>query len=342
MSHEQLLELVSLDALRPRLQFHELAGDHVTFDGLTASDRYEQTVARAVVAGTVTSVVGPRGGGKTSLIAYCCAHLPDSVLALRVPVIGMNDPGDPGIVAATMITAALQAAEFEGYQRELLEAARADEITTHQNKPGARAKLGGGVIPVELQAELQSFGRDFRRDQPLERLSGLDRLLSMFTARELRPLFVIEDTEAMAGSPTSDETVTRFFAQSLHMIAREVDAPTLIAVQHELVSNAAYVELRGGMREVVVPVFEVPAAALRSIVEYRVTERASTCAAVDDIMNEEALDAFGAFYEGTGASIRHTLAAIAASVEHAAEAGADRVGGPEARYGIEQWQTRDS
>ena len=341
MSNEQLTALVASDALRPRLQFHELAGDHVTFDRLTGSESYETTVVRSVEAGTVTCVAGPRGAGKTSLIAHCCAHLPEALVALRVPVIGMNDPGDPGVVAATMITAALQAGEFEAYQRDLLEAARADEITTRRGRPTARAKLGGGVIPVELQGELESFGRDYRRDaSALDRLQGLDRLVTMFVARDVRPVFVIEDTEAMAGSPESDETVTRFFARSLHMLARELDAPTLIAVQDEFLTNEAYVELRGGMREVAIPLLDEPARAIETIVEHRVTERAGVQASVSDILDTAALDAFGAFYTETGGSLRHTLAAMAASVEHAAEVGAGQVGEREARYGITQWRTR--
>lgn len=339
MSNEQLHELVAGDVLRPRLQFHELAGDHVTFDQLTDSAGFESDVLRAVTAGTVTCVAGPRGGGKTSLIAYCCHHLPENFVALRVPVIGMDDPGDPATVAATIITAALQAGEYETYQRELLEAGRADEITTRRTKPTARAKLGGGVIPVELQGELESLGRDYRREaNPLDRFQALDRLITMFVARETQPVLVIEDTEAMVGSPDSPETVTRFFARSLHMLAREIDAPTLIAVQDEFLDNEAYGELRGGMREVVLPVLDEPAAAIAAIVQHRITERAQLQANVDDVLDAAAVDAFGQLYtEGSG-SLRHTLAAIAASVEHAAEVGVDRVGEAEARYGITQWR----
>lgn len=341
MSNDQLHALVDGDVLRPRLQFHELAGDHVEFDQLTSTTNYETNVVRSLIAGTATCVAGPRGGGKTSLIAHCCDQLPEHLVALRVPVIGMDDPGDPATVAATMITAALQAGEFEAYQRDALEAARADQTTIRRTNPSARAKLGGGVIPVELQGELASFGRDYQRGAiPLDRLYGVDRLITMFVARNTHPVFVIEDTEAMVGSPDSDETVTRFFARSLHMLAREIDAPTLIAVQDEFRDNPAYVELRAGMREVTLPVLDDPARAIATIVQHRMTERAGIQAAVDEVIDTAALDAFGEFYGEVGGSFRHTLAAIAASVEHAADVGVDRVEEHEARYGITKWRAQ--
>lgn len=341
MSKDQLRALVDGDVLRPRLQFHELAGDHVRFDQLTGSTNYETDVVRSLGGGTATCVAGPRGGGKTSLIAHCCEELPEHLVALRVPVIGMDDPGDPATVASTMITAALQAAEFEAYQRDALEVARADQTTIRRTNPAARAKLGGGVIPVELEGELASFGRDYQRGTiALERLHGVDRLITIFAARNTQPVFVIEDTEAMVGSPESDDMVTRFFARSLHMLAREIDAPVLIAVQDEFRRNRAYVELRAGMREVALPILDDPAPAIATIVQHRMTERAGLQGGVDEVIDPAALQAFGEFYGELGGSFRHTLAAVAASVEHAADVGVDRVQEPEARYGITKWRAQ--
>jgi hypothetical protein len=52
-------------------------------------------------------------------------------------------------------------------------------------------------------------------------------------------------------------------------------------------------------------------------------------------MNAAALDAFGAMYLDEHANLRRTLAAMSASVEHAADVGAERVEEHEARFGIQ-------
>ena len=63
---------------------------------------------------------------------------------------------------------------------------------------------------------------------------------------------------------------------------------------------------------------------------------------VDEVIDAAALQAFGEFYGEIGGSFRHTLAAIAASVEHAADVGVDRVQESEARYGITKWRAQRS
>ena len=71
--------------------FEQLASYHVPFDSLTASERYEAAALAALQANTSVAVVGPRGSGKSSLIAGVCAALPDSHVALRAPVVALED-----------------------------------------------------------------------------------------------------------------------------------------------------------------------------------------------------------------------------------------------------------
>jgi Cdc6-like AAA superfamily ATPase len=337
VTNEELLTLVARDALRPRMQFVELAGDHVTFDAMTADSAYETVVVRELSRDDAVrvSVAGPRGGGKTSLIAHCCQRLPAEVIALRVPVVTMNDPGDPAVVADVAIAAALAAGRFDVHETDALNRARAEQITETRTDPSLRARIGGGVVPIELEGELASFGKDYvLRRQAFDRMQGLDRLVSMYLRRGLRPIFVIEDTEAMAGTPDSDELVTRFFARSLNAFARELDAGMVVAVQETFRENPAYRELVSGMREVRLPQLPDPAAGLAQILAHRLA-RAEIANQVEDIMNAAALDAFGAMYLDEHANLRRTLAAMSASVEHAADVGAERVEEHEARFGIQ-------
>ena len=337
MTTDQLLALVARDALRPRMQFVELAGDHVSLDEITGEPAYESVVLRELARDDAVrvSVAGPRGAGKTSLIAYCCQHLPRQVIALRVPVVAMDDPGDPRVVADVAIAAALAAGRFDVHEAAALDRARADEVFTAPSDPSVRARIGGGVVPVELEGELASYGQEYlRRGQAFDRLQGLDRLIGMYLRRGLRPIFVVEDTEAMAGTPESDELVTRFFARSLNALARELDAGLVVAVQEHFRDNAAYRELAAGMREVRLPLLPDPAAGLRRILEHRLA-RVEIAADVEDVIDRPALDAFGRMYVDEDANLRRTLAAITVSVEHAADVGAERVGEAQARFGIQ-------
>ncbi len=96
------------------------------------------------------------------------------------------------------------------------------------------------------------------------------------------------------------------------------------------------------MREVRIPDLEEPARAIGVIIDHRVNVRAEADIEVANLIDDGALEAFGAFYSETGGNLRHVLAAIAASVEHAAEVGVDCVREPEARYGVTQWRLRQS
>lgn len=337
MTNQQLLELVARDALRPRMQFVELAGDHVDVDQITGDSAYEAVVVRELSRDEAVrvSVTGVRGAGKTSLIAACCQRLPQHVIALRAPVVTMDDPGDPSVVADVALGAALAAGGFDVHQQRVLDQARSEQTTTSHANPTRRARIGGGVVPIELEGELESYGQDYvRRGQAFDRLQGLIRLIGMYERRGLRPIFVIDDTEAMAGTPESDDLVTRFFARSMSALVRELDAGIVLAVQDDFRRNAQYGELVSGMREVRLPIFAEPAIALRQVLAHRL-ERVDIMADVGEVMDDEALAIFGDMYLSHGGNLRRTLAAMMAGVEHAADVGADRVTASEARFAIE-------
>src|SRR3954470_14934500 len=150
MSESPLSAIVNERAFAPRRLFKDLAADHVPFDDLTGSAKYETAVLKSVeTAPSCIAIHGPVGSGKSSLIAYVCQQLPETHVALRVPVTGADDPTSVSVVAAAALSQALNDIELEEYQQEALERARADTVD-RDAMPSASVggTLGGGAIPA--------------------------------------------------------------------------------------------------------------------------------------------------------------------------------------------------
>jgi ABC-type transport system involved in cytochrome bd biosynthesis fused ATPase/permease subunit len=75
--------------------FVDLGIEHVPFDELTDQPVVEQPLLEAVRAGSSGAVIGVRGGGKSSVLAWLCRNLPADHIPIRVPLVGMDDPSDP-------------------------------------------------------------------------------------------------------------------------------------------------------------------------------------------------------------------------------------------------------
>jgi hypothetical protein len=186
----------------PRKRFHELAHDHVPFDRLLGSERFEARALReSVERESLIGVIGPRGGGKSSLIAHVCANLPPSHVPLRIPVAVVDDPTSIEVIATVTLDRALAELELDGGQREDLERARADTVTAERVPGGFTGwKLGGGQVPAEIGYELQTLRTELQTAAgPGGRFAGLDRLITILVDRDVRPVFVLEDTEAALG-----------------------------------------------------------------------------------------------------------------------------------------------
>lgn len=166
-------------------------------------------------------IVGPRGAGKSSLIAYVCANLSSAYIALRVPVTGADEPNNVSVVAAVALSQALADIELEQEQRETLARARADEQSEQRTPGGLRGgTLGGGPIPAAVHAELATLQRQLTTNRlAAERLAGLDRLISILVARGVQPVFVLEDTEAAIGGADRPDLAAAFLAGPVRAFA---------------------------------------------------------------------------------------------------------------------------
>lgn len=343
MSAAHVATIVEKSVFRPRTNFTQLGHDHVPFDQLTDSEKFEAVARRELTSGDTVcvAVIGPSGAGKSSLIAWVCSRLPDSHVALRVPVAGTDDPQDVSAVAKLTLSIALDAIEMEQYQRNALAEARADDVTVDRpDRPVFGGKLGGGPIPAEVNVQVGTLRTQLRSGQLAgDRLAGLDRLIDILVTHGRIPIFVLEDTEAAIGGCDS-EVVEGFITGPLAAFMQEVDAPLLVAVQDHLISDSegfrrlapsmARINLSEGLKE-------HAAAGIAAILTQRIADHDLEFA-LGDVVAEEALPEFVSFYEETNGSLRLMLAAAQSAAEHAANMSSEILGVPHARAGVADWR----
>ena len=327
-------------------QFVDLGSAHVPFDTLTGRDAVEGPILAAVGAGSSAAIIGARGGGKSSVLAWVCRQLPADHVAIRVPVVGMSDPSDPAVLGSVALGAALEAArahdvDVSGGEHEVIERARADELTRRPGGARGGARIGGGPIPAEVSTQLKSLEIEYTRGkQPLDRLYGLDRLIGIFTYHGRVPVLVIEDTEAALGPGVADEARDRFFTNSLKLLVSEVETPTIIAVQEHFTVLGAYAQLRPHLFEASIPLLAADAVdGLRAILARRLAIF-EIAVAPEELIAVEALPMLAALYDETSGSIRHVFAALEVAAAAAVDSAATRLQVGHVRLGVEDWRDR--
>ncbi|MDQ3676330.1 MAG: hypothetical protein M3401_05925 [Actinomycetota bacterium] len=340
MSTDRIFALAEQRVFQPRSQFAQLVHDHVAFDDLASRPAFESVAARALVQQrTSVAVRGPVGAGKSSLIAAVCAALPDTHIALRVPIVGADDPTSVSVLAALTLSGALAALELERGQREALERARADHVSRDLTPARFGGKLGGGPVPVEVHGELETLSEHLQRNRLAgERLAGLDRLVSILVARGLEPTFVLEDTEAAVGGRDEQDQIEAFFAGPVSAFVQEVDAACLIAVQDPLAAAPAFRRLAPSLELIDLPAFPDAHAALTAIAAHRLTVHELDFG-VADVIGADAIDALVAFYDEANRSLRLTLAALQSAADHAADLSADLLRAAHVRVGTQEWRS---
>ncbi len=342
MSAELIELVVARSIFQPRHQFGRLAADHVPFDSLTASEMFEAKALRSVSGEGAVGIVGPRGGGKSSLIAYVCSHLPDDLVALRVPVSGADDPTSVSVIGAVALSQALNDLEMEERHREELELARADGRVVAEEPGKIGGTLGGGPIPAAVHAELGSLREEVRSEsQAVDRLAGLERLISILRSRDRRPVFVLEDTEAAIGG-SDPEMAERFLSGPVHAFINELEASFLVAVQDVFTSTRAFGDLAGAFALVELPGLEeveiVPA--LIRIIERRLLQHGDREVSADGLLSDAALQTLAAFYGESGGNLRETLAVLQLACEYAYGSEADTVSPGGVRAAATDWRER--
>lgn len=342
MSVEQVARIADRAAFRPRSRLWELHELHVPLDELTGSNAYEQRAITRIADGSCVAVVGPSGAGKSSVIAWVCYQLPASHFALRIPITGVEDPGSVGEIARLALSITLDEVVLDATAQGELEKTRATSQTTVHTPSGiASAKLGGGMIPAEVNLNVASLREEFTQDRlgsdHLLALTG--RLVPTLADAGTTPVFVFEDTEATVGGADDRQRAEAFFAGPLSAFVDQVDAPTIVAVQTHLIDGSrAFGRLAPVLERITIPLLsDLARNAIETILARR-TELALTDVKIADIIDAAALDALTEFYTSSGGDLRRVLAAAHEAAEHAAADQAEQISLSHARFGIAQWQ----
>lgn len=326
----------------PRHRFHELAEDHVPFDQLLGGSSYEARALRECVDREgVAAILGPRGGGKSSLIAYVCGQLPETHLPLRLPVTVLDDPTSIEAVCALALDRALEEIELSAEQRAALERAGAESVTVARTPGGIKGgKAGGGHIPLEVRYEVASLREELRKVPGASgRFAGLDRLISILVDRDLRPVLVLEDTEAAIGGENL-ETAEGFLGGPLRALSRELDTALLVAIQDVFRKTEEFGHLVSSMAMIEIPTFDDDQAhtALTAIVANRLDANGVNGVDATEILDADALGHLVDFYRGTERNLRFTLAMLQMACEMAAEDSAETIGPGQLRAAAEAWR----
>lgn len=341
MSAEQLAGLDLERAFFPRGRFHELAWDYVPFDDLTGETAVDSRIDRTMraEAGCVT-VVAPSGGGKSAVIAASVARLATDFACVRIPVAAVGDvAGTPIDFGQHILRETVRQADaaITAHQAADLQRAAATRVTTRRAPRGLGARIRVAIPPfsMELAGDLKASAIDEERfANATDVIDGLNRLAGIFESRGGPPVLIFEDTDAWLGTPDGRQTAATadlFFAQSLGVLARDVEIRSIIATHSKYVDLDGYQAVRGRLlAEVPIPSLTDPGPAIAAILEKRI-DVSEVDARLEDVFEEDALARLVAEYDHSNRNIRHVLQVCDIALEQAAPTYPERLTGDHLR-----------
>lgn len=339
MSSAQLAALDAERAFRPRVRFHELAGDHVPFDELTCRSDTEAALRRAIEQDEgVIAVIGGSGAGKSSVIAAVAADLPERHLPLHIGVAALGGAATDAVsfVQHVLREVTVQAsAAMTGDQRSAIARASADSTTRQGPQTRGGAQLGAEA--GRLYGEIVGARLDqIVAQNAAQAMEGLDRLVSIFVERKRTPLLIVEDTDAWVktGNEEGDSIADGFFTNNVSLLARRSELTAIVAVQHEHRARPSFQDVRAALAaEVTIPRLDEPSAAIAAILRHRL-DRSEVSCALDDVVEPEAIARLEAEYDASAGSLRHVLAVADRALELAGPEFPDRLSWDHVRAGV--------
>lgn len=289
-------------------------------------------------AGQRIIVQGESGSGKSSLILRVIGdvgRLEDSSCEpLRITV------GDVEMISSVTTflqsvlgTIASQEGRFANIDAEVLAEAAAIEQTTTKRQVTHRAGLNS---PVSYQAELKEPVETFKTaTTPTELREHLNDVLARIVGAGFRPLVVIDDTDRFArlgadGMPQVD-SIHNLLTNAVHVLCdAEPAIDVIVAVHPRYADVSAYDETRVRFGFTVHETPQLPVEDGRkprpivAILERRLRSH-DVEAAIDDLVDEEALVALEAVYVERDANMREVLRVAEAACLMAVAAGAARL-----------------
>ena len=284
------------------------------WDDLTGAETVDGRIDRALRSETgCVPVIGPSGSGKSAVIAAAAQRVSDAFTCLRIPVAAVGDvAGSPIALGQHILREAVQQAEVAlaaNQSRSLIEAA-ADRLTRRHPSQGVGGRLRVGIpgLSAQIAGDLKQSGLDHEQlVNATGVVQGLDRLVSVFTARGREPVLIFEDTDAWLSRADGGETAeaaNRFFADSLGVLVRDVDIRIVIATHTGYIKLDGYRSIRERLlSEVEIPTLDKPKDAITRILQKRIDVTAVS-AAVADAFTDEGLGRSVAEYDHSHHSIR--------------------------------------
>ncbi len=302
-------------------RFDLLAGDHLRYVDLGASD-VDGELREGIEAGEgVITVVGRMGSGKSSLIAAVANELDEGFVPLRVSVIGV-EAGSPAAFARHAITELrdVPEAQLTRHERFALDRAAAEHRTVKVSRElragfevGAGALLTGRVVgDIKRVAGEELDGAV----DPGAVVRGLERLFGVFWKVRRCPVVIIEDTDHWGGSP---EIADAFFDQTSRAFGT-MDAVTVVATQTDYTQLDGYVRIRDRLAsEVVLPRLPDIERGLASVLAARMAS-AQVMVSPREILEPGGMQLLGQAYgesvsDGRAGDMRRTLAVMRAALE---------------------------
>lgn len=310
---QALERLATSGALTPTFNRDELAALHLPFDELTGSTRGEAALAEALLGWDLVALVGPRGSGKSSTVAWLAAE-EAGLHVVHVPVTTALEPDalDLPLRFGRHVLATLS----------VLDRPRARARRLSLDKVAGRVKVGSPMSQVvgleaEVAAEVSRGARQALLTEPdTARTAGaiaeaLDRMDAV-------PVLALDDTDriAVAWRLTVQEVRDRLFDGAVRWLAEHVSSAVVVATHDDY--------LVGGPLPHVAKVVQLPvldSGQLAQLVAHRATVLGVDRADVDALLVDEVVDELHVTYLQGGKSIRRTISVLRDAADLCIEGG---------------------
>lgn len=323
------------EATRP---FEELSLHHVPFDDLNSDSETEAVLTRIVASHGRAAIIGPSGSGKSSLISAILGpmalDLPENMVPLRVPVATESDETetDPGAMARHLvryITRWASSERFSAAERDMFLRGVA-ELTRHSGKDRRRKYHVGlplWLANVEFAREVEITGQEYESTTSgADALEYLKRMVALFEAHSLFPVFVFDDSDTWLRIPDLDRTAVAngFFMRTVRVLIKELAAGLVLAVHEDYLDLAGYQEaITWFSGEVAIPRLREPRAAIDSILQERL-RTSETQVQLNDVLEKGAIEQLALYYDKDRA-IRDVLRVAHRALQHALSDGVELI-----------------